>query len=198
MKLCKPSDTDDVESHLKMFERLMQAHDTAEARWSIKLAPYLTGKTQQDYTALEADEGGQYVRLKAAILVRYGINEEHYRVHFRQTKKEKEEIHREFSICLQDLVDKWMADCGGDAAKIKDKIVTEQLINTLYPARFESTFANGSQAIVKKWENLPTIISKPEEESRVMLWRRTATRRKDVTYVQKDGAFQEGLSKSEE
>lgn len=72
----------------------MQAHDIVEERWNVKLAPYLTGKAQQAYTALNTDETKDYNSLKAAILVRYGINEESYRLKFRQTSTGKEETHR--------------------------------------------------------------------------------------------------------
>ena len=131
VKLRRLSDSNTIEAYLKTFERLMQAHDIPQERWSVKLAPHLTGKAQQAYTALSAEEAGGYDDLKTAILKRYGINEKSYRLGFRKARRGKEETHREFSICLQDLVDKWMSECEGDITKIKDKIVSEQLINTL-------------------------------------------------------------------
>ena len=83
MKLTRLSDSDDIESYLTTFERLMKA-DTA--RWAFKLAPQLTGRAQQAYAALEPTDAECYATVKAAILRRYNINDETYRQRFRSTK----------------------------------------------------------------------------------------------------------------
>lgn len=130
VKFTKLQEKDDIEAYLKTFERVMTAYEIPQERWSFKLAPQLIGKAQQAYAALDATDAEDYDSLKHAILGRYGISEESHRQRFRRAKKEREETHKEFGTRLADLVDKWMADCE-DAGQVKEKIVMEQLINTL-------------------------------------------------------------------
>ena len=108
----------------------MSAYSIPEDRWSFKLAPQLVGKAQQAYAAMNPDEAGNYEQLKAAILRRYGINEEGYRQRFRQARKKQEESNKEFATRLQDLTNKWMQECTS-MEELKDHIVMEQLIDTL-------------------------------------------------------------------
>ena len=82
VKLTKLSEQDDIEAYLTTFERMMAAHRVEEAHWAYKLAPQLTGRAQQAYAALPADQAGTYEVVKAAILRRYDINEETYRQRF--------------------------------------------------------------------------------------------------------------------
>ena len=102
-KVAKLSDKDDIEAYLTMFKRLMSAYSIPEDRWNFKLAPQLVRKAQQAYAAMNPDEAGNYEQLKAAILRRYGINEESYHQRFRQARKKQEESNKEFATLLQDL-----------------------------------------------------------------------------------------------
>ena len=79
IKLTRLTETDDIESYLTTFERLMKAYEIKESRWAFKLAPQLTGRAQQAYAALEPADAECYATVKAAILRRYNINEETYR-----------------------------------------------------------------------------------------------------------------------
>ena len=130
-KVSKLTEKDDIEAYLKTFERLMIAYEVRKERWSFKLAPQLIGKAQQAYAAMGADEAADYDQLKAAILRRYGINEENYRQRFWQAKKKQDETNKEFGIRLRDLVNKWMEDCMNNVDLVKDRVVMEQLIDTL-------------------------------------------------------------------
>ena len=60
----------------------MVAFGVAKERWVFKVAPQLMGKAQQAYAAMSADDSCDYDQPKAAILRRYNINEEMYRVRF--------------------------------------------------------------------------------------------------------------------
>ena len=104
--------SDDIEVYLTTFERRMMAYEIPRGRWSCKLAPQLSGRAQQAYTAMNAEESTDYDKLKEALSRRYDINQESYRLR------------------LHDLVDKWLKECS-TIAVIKDQIVLEQLIETL-------------------------------------------------------------------
>ena len=68
MKLQRLANNDDVEAYLVTFERLMTVHEIPQNRWAYKLAPQLTGRTQQAYAAMPMEETGNYELVKTAIL----------------------------------------------------------------------------------------------------------------------------------
>ena len=60
-----------------------------------KVAPQLTGKAQQTYAAMTAEDTGDYDQLKAAIFQRYNITEKMYRVCFWSVTRAREESYTE-------------------------------------------------------------------------------------------------------
>ena len=56
----------------------MQAYNIPPEQWIYYVAPQLTGRAQQAFAALPTGESKDYVRVKAAILMRYGVSEETY------------------------------------------------------------------------------------------------------------------------
>ena len=94
------------------------------------MAPQLTGRAQQAYAAIPAEEAKDYNHLKAAILRRYDVNEETYRQRFRNATKKKDESHRELITRLEDLRRKWMRECT-TVEQVGDLIVMEQFLNSL-------------------------------------------------------------------
>ena len=55
----------DIEAYLMTFERLTRAYEVDRARWVFKLAPQLTGKAQQAYAAMSAENSTNYEAVKA-------------------------------------------------------------------------------------------------------------------------------------
>ena len=78
VKFSKFTETDNIEAYLTTFERTMNAFKVPQEQWVYKLAPQLTGKAQQAFAAMEMTGAGNYDDVKAAILLRYNINEETY------------------------------------------------------------------------------------------------------------------------
>ena len=91
-KVSKLSDEDDIEAYLTTFERMMMAYGVPKDRWVFRVAPQLTGKAQQAYAAMAAEDTGDYDQLKAAIFQRYSITET-YRVRFRSVARAREESY---------------------------------------------------------------------------------------------------------
>ena len=60
LKLTKLTESEDIESYLKTIEHMMEAYEVEEDQWAFKLAPQLTGKAQQAYASLSADQAAQY------------------------------------------------------------------------------------------------------------------------------------------
>ena len=88
VKLVALSDKDDIEAYLMMFKHIMEAYTIPKSEWTYHLAPQLIGWVQQAFAALLGDNASVYKELKAAILLRYNINEESYQCHFREKVRE--------------------------------------------------------------------------------------------------------------
>ena len=129
-KVSKLSDKDDIEAYLTTFERMMVAYGVPKDRWVFRVAPQLTGKAQQAYAAMAAEDTGDYDQLKAAIFQRYSITEETYRVRFRSVARAREESYTEMATRVMDLARKWTRKCA-DVDEVQEIIAVEQLLNSM-------------------------------------------------------------------
>ena len=130
VKLVPLAAEDDVEAYLVTFERIMTAHGIDENRWAHFLAPQLTGKAQLAFAALPTSSSNDYEAIKAAILARYGINAEAYRVRFRSLIRREGETNSETATRLMDLLKKWMKE-HQTIEEIQQLVGLEQFLNTL-------------------------------------------------------------------
>ena len=101
----------------------MEAYEIDKSRWASKLAPYLSGKAQQAYASLSAEEAAQYDSVKEAVFHHYDIKEEIYRQRFTSMQKGPGETYREQASKLQDVAKR--------VDELLDTIVKEQLVDTL-------------------------------------------------------------------
>ena len=129
-RLTKLGERDDIEAYLRTFERMMAVFEVERGQWSYMLAPQLTGKAQKAFAALEDGAAGDYDSLKAAILKRYGINEEAYRQRLRWLKKQSDESYRELAIRAMETSTKWLQDYG-TREEVIEALTTEQLLNEM-------------------------------------------------------------------
>ena len=130
LKLCKLTDEDDIEAYLTTFERMMEAYEIPKQRWVFKLAPQLTGKGQQAYSAMSSEDATDYELVKTSILGRYNINQETYRQRFRAAKRKEGENYVELATRIMDLLKKWTKECK-DTSEVLELVATEQLLQTL-------------------------------------------------------------------
>ena len=85
VKLVPLTEKDDIEVYLVTFERIMVAHKIDKTRWPHHLPPQLTVRAQLAIAALSTAISDDYEAIKTAVLTRYDINEEAYRMRFRTT-----------------------------------------------------------------------------------------------------------------
>lgn len=81
-QLSKLQDTDDIEHFLTTFERLAEVYKWPMEDWAIHLVPLLTGKARAAFVAMSPTYTSDYERVKEAILQKYEINAETYRLRF--------------------------------------------------------------------------------------------------------------------
>eukprot|EP00731_Ephydatia_muelleri_P007947 Em0004g285a len=111
VKLVPLNEKDDVEAYLVTFERMMAAHNISKDRWPHYLTSQLTGKAQLAFAAVSPSDSGNYEKIKAAILIRYGINDEEYRRRFRSERRKDGETNRELAVRLMEWQAKWLKEC---------------------------------------------------------------------------------------
>ena len=130
VKLVPLGAEDDIEAYLFTFEHILTAHGIDENRWSHFLAPQLTEKAQLAFAALTTENSGDYKAIKAAILARYRINEEAYRVRFRSLVRRDGETNKETATRMMDLMQKWTKEYQ-TVNDIQQVIGLEQFLKTL-------------------------------------------------------------------
>ena len=87
---------------------MMEAFKVKKDLWTFKLAPQLTGKAQQAFTAMDKRKTNNYQAVKNK---RYDSSKETYHQRFWSAKKMEVEGYLELATRLQDLLEKWMAGC---------------------------------------------------------------------------------------
>ena len=87
---------DDMDAFLERFERLASSQGWPEEIWAVSLSPLLTGKGLQVYSSMPSNQANDYEELKKAILKRYQLTEEGFRLKFREGIPEKGETVFQF------------------------------------------------------------------------------------------------------
>ncbi|XP_061106590.1 uncharacterized protein LOC133134426 [Conger conger] len=72
--LTKMTADDDVEAYLQVFERAAHREEWPQADWAAILAPFLMGEAQQAYQDMAVADATDYLKLRRAILARYGFS----------------------------------------------------------------------------------------------------------------------------
>ncbi|XP_072039803.1 uncharacterized protein [Amphiura filiformis] len=125
--LPKLDSKDDVDKYLCSFEHIAQDHGVHISKWITILAPKLTGKARDAYNDLGAD--CTYADLKAAILAKYELTAEAYRLKFRRLEREQNQSVKEYVSNLERFFTKWLEFSGvqqGDYYALFDLIISDQ------------------------------------------------------------------------
>lgn len=80
---------EDIEHYLTTFERIARACQWPQEEWALHLATLLNDKARAAYVAMDMDETMDYAKVKIAVLEKFEINAETYRMRFRFTMVEE-------------------------------------------------------------------------------------------------------------
>ena len=130
-KLPKFEETkDDMDSYIERFERFAKAQGWSVDTWAVSLSSLLTGKGLAVYTSMPADQANDYPALKKAMLKRYQLTEEGFRLKFRESKPAHEETVLQFMARLERYFTRWveMSQSEESFESLMDLIVREQFI----------------------------------------------------------------------
>ena len=79
---------DDLDAYLERFERYATTQEWKKEDWATDLSALLTGKALGVYARLSVDDAVDYDKVKEALLKRYQLTEEGFRVKFRESQPE--------------------------------------------------------------------------------------------------------------
>ncbi|KAL7841522.1 hypothetical protein SRHO_G00252130 [Serrasalmus rhombeus] len=126
-------DSDNVEHFLTVFERLATAAGWPEQLWAIHLVPLLDGKARSAYVAMEPRDALDYACVKNAILQKFEISPETYRLRFRNDVVGEDESPRELYVRIKGLYEKWMLPNTKTKEQIGETIILEQFLKVVNP-----------------------------------------------------------------
>ncbi len=132
-RLARLEDTEDIEHFLTTFERLAEVYQWPRGDWAIRLIPLLTGKARSAFVAMNPSQTQDYDQLKQAILKKYEISTETYRLRFRSLNTPVNESPQELYTRLKDLFCKWVQFNKSSKDNIMEAIVLEQYLRVLQP-----------------------------------------------------------------
>lgn len=122
----------DPDTFFTLFERVATARGWPDAEKILLLQCVLTGKAQEAYSAVCAQENLTYDGVKSAVLKAYQLTAEAYRQRFRRWVKQDKQTHVEF---VNELVTHFKRWCTAAEVrtfeKLSDLIILEQFKNTL-------------------------------------------------------------------
>lgn len=90
------------------FERIATACRWPKTDWTFHLIPLLTGKARAAYVNMDLDDCIEYDKVKAAILMKYDISTETYRLRFHSLDVHPSESPKELYIRLTERYGKWI------------------------------------------------------------------------------------------
>nr|XP_054607258.1 uncharacterized protein LOC129167139 [Nothobranchius furzeri] len=131
-KMEKLTAEDDIEHFLTTFERIAVAYRWRSSDWTFHLIPLLTGKARGAYVNMDIDDALDYQKVKTAILQKYDINPETYRLRFRCLDV-MDESPKELYARLKELYEKWTQPKAKTVKEIGELLILEQFLRMLCP-----------------------------------------------------------------
>ncbi len=98
---------DDLDSYLQRFERFAKSNKWDETIWATSLSALLTGKALDVYSRMSKTVAVNYRELKEALLKRYDLTENGFRVRFRKSNPEEGESPEQFITRLKRYLTRW-------------------------------------------------------------------------------------------
>lgn len=132
VKLLPKFNDRDLETFFALFENLAVDRRWSDSERTLLLQSVLTGKAQDAFVALSADERKKYASVKGAVLKAYELVPEAYRQKFRHWRKGDRQLYTEFVRELTTFFNRW---CTAEGVHIFetlcDLVLLEQFKNTI-------------------------------------------------------------------
>ena len=120
--------SDDIESFIDLFERVATQQGWPTDAWPTQLAGLLLEDALDAFTSIPLSEANDYSKVRSAILSRYEVNAETYRLRFRDNMQKPSESYKMFISQLSDQLTRWIKATEMD---LQELILLEQFLKTL-------------------------------------------------------------------
>jgi len=101
-------DKDFMDSYLNRFERFAESQKWKFADWATFLSALLKGRALDVYSRLPPEQANDYDNLKEALLKRYQLSAEGFKIRFRTVKPEAGETPIQFLTRLDNYIQRWI------------------------------------------------------------------------------------------
>ena len=99
---------DNIGAYIERFERFATTHHWPRETWASSLSALITDKALEVYSRLSADEADDFDVLKKALLDRYNLNAEGFRMKLRDSVADEGESPAQFITRLDSYLNKWI------------------------------------------------------------------------------------------
>ena len=145
-------DKDELDSYLERFERYAKIQKWDISTWAIALSALLSGKALDVYTRMNSNDAIDYAKVKAALLKRYNLTEDGFRLKFRTSRPEPDENPGQFITRLGSYVDRWIETASANSFDLLRRlIIREQFIN-MCPKRLAVYLKEQQLRIWMEWQ----------------------------------------------
>lgn len=145
IRMVPPFNAKDVDKYFILFERIADTLKWPRKVWSLLLQCVLTGKAQEAYASLSAEDSLDFDKVKASVLRAFELVPEAYRQKFRRYKKFDSHTYAEFGREKESLFDRWChSSKATDFDKLRELILLEEF-KTCLPDRI-ATYVNEQKA----------------------------------------------------
>ncbi|RXN24948.1 hypothetical protein ROHU_005997 [Labeo rohita] len=124
---------EDVESFFVRFERIARTWGLQANEWAAQMVTLLTGKALEAYVGMDEQRSSSYDDIKAAVLAKYNVTEETYRLRFRSLMVPAGENVRETYNRIKGLYKRWMRPEMRSKEQLEETIILEQYLRVLRP-----------------------------------------------------------------
>ncbi|KAI2657312.1 Zinc finger and SCAN domain-containing protein 23 [Labeo rohita] len=124
---------EDVESFFVRFERIARTWGLQANEWAAQMVTLLTGKALEAYVGMDEQRSSSYDDIKAAVLAKYNVTEETYRLRFRSFMVPAGENVRETYNRIKGLYKRWMRPEMRSKEQLGETIILEQYLRVLRP-----------------------------------------------------------------
>ncbi|XP_077870193.1 uncharacterized protein LOC144363232 [Saccoglossus kowalevskii] len=123
---------DELDSYLLRFERFAASNEWDKSKWATSLSALLTGKALDVYSRLSDMAASDYGLVKEALLKRYELTEEGYRLRFMNFKPENGESCDQCIVRLKNYFFKWVELSGTDRSfnGVCDLMIKQRFIDS--------------------------------------------------------------------
>ncbi|XP_038050657.1 uncharacterized protein LOC119723850 isoform X2 [Patiria miniata] len=127
---CFNDQTDDMDAYLRRFEQFAELNSWPEEEWGLSLSALLKGKALEVFSRLPVEKAKDFSEIKTALLNRFRLTEEGFRLKFRTSKRETGERYAQFADRLKGYVERWveLGKIEKSYDKVVDLFVSEQIL----------------------------------------------------------------------